>query len=428
MRLASDGSGVVFGMISAIVTARVLGPAGKGTLAALTFVTLLVGQCCVLGLGDAAVVRVGQAKASVQEALSSSLVAVLLASIGGAVAVLVYAILQLPLDNSGVRAAVGVACFTVIVSSVGQLLLFVVYATHRIVAVSVMTIAMSATTAAGIVVFCAALGLGILGAALASLVVATLGFGAGATMLHRAQLSLRPRASRVYLRPALAYGVRTQAANVLAYSSARLDLLFVYALASQREAGIYSVALTLGTITGFVAIGLSFASFPRMAGMTDHQALDLTAEMTRITALVGVALALLIAAVLSTLVKVLLGGDYRDVLAPAVVLLVANVLWGGQWLLSRALASRGEPRLLMRSFLLNLATMAAADAALIPLAGAMGAAFGTLLATTAGLLLCLKTYRDRGVPVSAFVPRRGDVLRLWTIGQRVALGVRQALP
>lgn len=419
-RFVSDGSGVLLGMVSTIVTARALGPAGRGTLAALTFVTLLMAQCCTLGLGDAAVVRIGQAKASVQQALSCSLAAVTPASLVGAGIVLAYAVAQLPLDDTGIWAAVGVACATVIIASAGQLLIFIVYANQRVVAVSVLTIVMSSTAALGVVVFCAVLDLDVLGGVLAGLLAALVGFGAAATMLRRARLRLSPRVSRSYLRPALSYGVRTQLANVLAYSSARLDLLFVYALASQAEAGIYSVALTLGTITGFVAIGLSFASFPRMAAMTDRDALDLTAQMARIAVILGFALAATLAATLSTMIAVLLGEDYRDVLVPGIVLLAANVLWGGQWLLSRALAARGDPRLLVRSFSLNLATMAAADAVLIPAAGAVGAAVGALVAALAGLLLCLRTYRDRGVPASAFVPGRDDVMRLWSIVRRVA--------
>ncbi len=420
MRFASDGSGVLLGVVSTIVTARVLGPAGRGTLAALTFVTLLVAQCSTLGLGDAAVVRIGQARASVQEALSGSLVAVLLASLAGAVVVLAYAVVQLPLDDAGIWAAVAVACATVVVTAVGQLLLFVVYATQRVVAVSVLTIVMSITAAVGVVGFVAVLELDVLGGVLAGLVAAAVGFAAAATMLHRARLRVRPRTAAGYLRPALHYGLRTQLANVLAYSSARLDLLFVYALASQAEAGIYSVALTLGTITGFVAVGLSFASFPRMAAMDDRAALDLTAQMARIALILGLALAALLALALSTLIAVLLGDDWTDVLAPGSVLLAANVLWGGQWLLSRALASRGDPSLLVRSFSLNLAVMAAADAVLIPLAGAVGAAAGALVAAVAGLALCLRAYRARGVAPAAFVPGRADVLRLSSIARRLA--------
>ena len=276
MRLASDGSGIVLGTVASVITARVLGTAGKGTLAALTFVSLLAMQCCTLGLGDAAVVRIGQAKATAQEALSASLAAVTLASLVGAAAVLAYAVAQLPLGDDGIWAAVAVACATVVVGAVGQLLIFLVYAGRRVVAVSVITIAMSVTAALGVVAFCVVVDLDVFGGMLAGLGSAGLGFSVAAVMLRRAGLRLRPRVTPAYLRPALSFGLRTQLANVLAYSTARVDLLFVYALASDDEAGLYSVALTFGTITGFVAIALSFASFPPMAAMADAAALELT--------------------------------------------------------------------------------------------------------------------------------------------------------
>lgn len=427
VRFASDGSGVVLGTVSGIITARVLGPAGKGTLAALTFVTLLVIQCCTLGLGDAAVVRIGQGKASAQEALSSSLLLVLAASLIGAGVVLVYSILQLPIGDGSILAAVGVACLTVVVASVGQLLIFMVYARQRIVAVSLLTIAISLTTTLAVVVLCVLLRLDVFGGTLAALVAAALGFGVATGMLSREQLRLRPRFSPSYLRPALSFGLRAQLANVLAYSSARVDLLFVYALANDRQAGLYSVALTLGTITGFAAIALSYASFPRMAAMSDREALDLTAEMARLAMILGVVLAIVLALALSTLITVLLGSAYAGALLPGIVLLAGNVLWGEQWLLSRALAARGDPGLLVRSFLVNLATMIAADLLLIPLAGALGAAVGALVAPAAGVAVCLVSYRRRGVSPTRFVPRRGDLRRLRDLARRRA-GVTTLAP
>ena len=425
LRFAVGSSGVVLGTISTVVTARALGPAGRGTLAALTFVMLVAGQCATLGLGDAAVVRIGQAKARAQDALSSSLLAVMFASLGGALVVLAYSMLQLPLDDVGVWAAVAVGCTTVPVVAVGQLLLFMVYANQRIDAMSALSLVMAMTATLGVVLFCAVLDLDILGGMLASLAAATSGFVLAGRMLRRAGLRLRPHGSRGYLRPALTYGMRAQLANVLAYSSARLDLLFVYALVGQAEAGIYSVALTLGMIAGFVAVSLSYASFPRMVGMAERDAMSLTAEMVRMAFILGAALAAFLAAVLSTLIAVLLGRQYDDVLVPGFLLLAANVLWGGQWLLSRSIASRGDPSLLLRSFSLNLVTMVAADAVLIPMGGAVGAAAGALLACAAGLLLCLKVYKDRGVAVSAFVPGRADLLRLWGIVRRQASRLRR---
>lgn len=429
MRLASDGSGVVLGTVASVVTARVLAPAGKGTLAALTFVTLLVVQCCTLGLGDAAVVAIGQAKASAQEALSASLAFVTMASILGAAAVLGYSVLQLPVHDAGIWAAVAVACVTVVVGSVGQLLVFLVYARQRVVAVSVLTIAMSATTALSIVLFCVVADLEVFGGVLAGLVAAGLGFVVAVTMLRREHLRLRPRINSSYLGPALKFGLRTQLANVLAYSTARVDLLFVYALASPHEAGLYSVALTLGTITGFVAVALSFASFPSMAAMKDPDALELTATMARVATLLGAGLGVVLAIACSTLITVLLGGAYIDALTPTIVLLFANVLWGVQWLLSRALAARGDPVLLVRCFSANLGAMAAADMILIPLAGGVGAAVGALVGAFVGLVVCLRAYRRRGVPLASFVPRGADLQRVWNVaGQaRRAAGRRTSV-
>jgi O-antigen/teichoic acid export membrane protein len=354
-------------------------------------------------------VNVGQGKVSAQEALSASLPTVAFASLIGAAAVLLYSVLQLPLEQTGIWAAVGVACLTVVIGAVAQLLVFVVYARHRIVAVSVLTIAMSATAAGSAVVFCAVFDLDVFGGILGGLVTAALGFVVATGLLAREHLRLRLRASRSYLRPALRFGLRTQLANLLAFSSARVDLLFVYALAKDETAGIYSVALTLGVLTSLVAVALSFASFPSMAAMTDDEALELTLTMARMAALLGSALAVVLAFMSSTVIGLLLGRAYGDAAGPTAILLFANVLWGVQWLLSRALAARGDPNLLVRSFAVNLIAMMAFDVILIPPAGAVGAATAALIGAACGLIICLRTYRRRGVRYGTFLPRPAEL-------------------
>jgi len=418
VRFAADASGLLLGTISSVVTARVLGPTGKGTLAALTFVTLLMVQCCTLGLGDAAVVRVGQQKASPQQALSSSLTIVVASSFVGALLVLVYAAVQLPLAEHGVWAAVVTACVTVVVSTAAQLLIFIVYATHRIMAVSLLTIAMSLITTAGVVIFCSLLDLGVFGGVLASLAAGACGFAFASMLLRQSQLALRPRLDRSYIRPALTFGVRTQLATVLAYSSARVDLLLVYALASQTQAGYYSVALTLGTITGFIAVAVSYASFPSMTQMADADALRLATQLARVAFGVGALLAVGLSVVVSGLIPLLVGDAYQGAVTPAIILLFGNVLWGGQWMLSRALAALGDPELLFRSFAFNLAIMVAADLILIPRLDAVGAAVGSVLGPAAGLTLCLWAYREKGLNARQFIPQVADLRRVHDLIRR----------
>lgn len=427
VRFVSDGSGIVIGAITTLLMARVLGPSGVGTFAALTFITMLVVQVGTLGLGDAAVVRVGQGKATLQEALSSSVPLLFAAGLGGSLVVLTYSLLQLPLGDPWVGAAVATACVTAVVSVLTQLSIYMIYASQRVITASLLAMGLTLTTMLGVVVFVVLLHLNLFGGTLAALTANVSVLAAAAIALRRVGLSFRPRLNLAYVRPALQFGSRAMLANVLAYSSARADLLLVYGLSTSTQAGLYGVALTLGTISGFAAIGISYASFPRLTRMSDHAAQALTAQVARVSLILGTALAMGISILLAGVLTLLLGSSFGGALAPAIVLLFGNVLWGAQWLLSRALAARGDPRLLVRSFTLNLVTMICADIPLILAFGALGAAIGSVLAPAAGLLLCLRTYNRNGLAVRNLIPGPGDLQLLRGLSLRAWQAVRGVL-
>jgi O-antigen/teichoic acid export membrane protein len=411
-KFSADGLGLVLGAVSSIITAGVLGPAGKGSFAALTFMTALMVQSCLLGLGDAAVVRVGQGAANVQRAVSASLGAAVVASLGGAAVLLAYAVVQLPLGERLLWPAVGVACVTVVLATIGQITSFGLYALRRTILVPVIGAAMAATTTAGIIGFCAVANLGILGATLAGLAATVLGLLWTSVTLRREGVALRARRDWTYLRPALGFGLKTQAATVLAYSSARLDVLLVYALASDSEAGIYSVALTVGTIPGFAAIAVAYASFPYLTSLPRVRGLELGSRLTAIGLAIGLVVAGVLAAATTGLLGPILGADYEPALTPALILLVANLMWGAQWTLCRTQASLGDPNLLFRSFVLNLTIMVFADLFLIPAGGATGAALGSLIASGFSVAWCLLTYRREGISTRASLPTLQDVRSL----------------
>jgi len=304
--------------------------------------------------------------------------------------------------------AVLTACATVGVACFGQVLFYGVYAQQQLDTASALMIVTSALTTAAVVVFCWVLDLGVFGGVLAGFVAAAVLLAAAGAVLYRARVPVRLSWHWAYLRPALHYGVRAQLANLLAYSSARVDLLLVYALTTFGQAGLYSVALTLGTLTGFVALALSYASFPGMARMSEAAALEQTATLARVAALLATPFAAILALLTWLAIPLLLGTAYEGSLVPAVTLLFANVLWGDQWLLSRALAARGDPTVLFRSFAINVVAMLAVDLALIPLLGATGAALGSVVGPVAGLVVCCRAYARRGVPARSFLPRGSD--------------------
>lgn len=68
-RLSADIVSVVFGLVSATITARVLGADGKGALSSLLFIGVLLSYAASLGLGDASIILIQQKRVSLQDAV-----------------------------------------------------------------------------------------------------------------------------------------------------------------------------------------------------------------------------------------------------------------------------------------------------------------------------------------------------------------------
>ena len=79
-RFSADASALVFGSIATIVTARALGPSGQGVFASLFLLCAIGVRLCSVGLGETAIVRVGQGAVTRQDGLSATLAGVLVAA------------------------------------------------------------------------------------------------------------------------------------------------------------------------------------------------------------------------------------------------------------------------------------------------------------------------------------------------------------
>src|SRR5437773_1473155 len=72
-RLVLEGGRLASGFVSAAITARWLGPAGKGTLSALLFIAALLSYGSTMGLGEAVTVMIGRAETNLDRSVSRSL-------------------------------------------------------------------------------------------------------------------------------------------------------------------------------------------------------------------------------------------------------------------------------------------------------------------------------------------------------------------
>lgn len=421
VRLVAYVGMVGMGFIYAIVTARWLGPADKGVLATLTFFAVMFSQLGCLGLGDAAVVLVGQGRASFQQALSAIVGGLLPTAMVMTVALFCVASVSLGADWDDVWLPIIAACLGVPAFAFFTVLSQVLNIQERFFATSLVQLAQAIVMAAATVALVVIWELGVLGAmssVAASSVVASV---AVFWLLRQRGYSLRPRWDTGFLRRAVPYGLRVQVSGPPPITD-RADIVLVYALGGQAAAGHYSVALTLGTMVGLAPLAISHVSFPRLARLAPSDASSLTARTARygLGAALVVAVLLLVTAPFG--LPVVFGEPYAPAVAPALILLAAYLLSSAQWLLGRAAAARGNAGILAWSYGANLVVMAGLDFVLIPTLGITGAAIGSAAGAAVGVVICAAPYREPGrrwLGLAAFVPRPADFRDLLVLPAKV---------
>ena len=410
-RFLADAVGLVFAVLSGVVAARGLGPAGKGLFSSLTLLAGIVLWIASLGLGDAAIVMVGQKKATVQEALSITLGAAVVLSVVGALFLWGAALIAFGSHWEEMRSAAIVACAGLPIALLVYDLGYLLAAQERVSAQSAVVAVTSVATSLALVLFVGVVRLSIVGGVLANVVGSVAGLVVTWRLLRRADLVFRPRLHLAYLIPAARYGISFAASSVVTVMLLRVDVLLTYALDGSEAAGQYSVALTVSALVGLLPIAISTATFPRLARVDEATAKDLTAQACRYgaAAALSVAVALLLAVPLA--VPLVFGQDFWPAVSPTLILLLSGVLWSVQWTLCRSAAARGWPGLLFRSFLLALVVMCGMDLFLIPRLGTVGAALSAVAGPATGLALCLRSYHRSPVwslRLGRLIPRTSD--------------------
>jgi O-antigen/teichoic acid export membrane protein len=425
-RLSAEVFGLVAGIGAGLLTARWLGPSGKGIYASLTLLASLAVQGSVLGLGESLIVLTADGKRQLRAAFSTTLTAVLVSSaLGGALALLAarwqfgsdWERVALPALIMAVGVPVSVLTQTVslALNAVGQ----VRESSHaNIVTIAVTT----ATLAAALVAF----EFGVPGALAAGVLGSIVGAAYAGRRLGR-RVSWRLAVDKDYLRSALRFGVVLQLSALFMMAAARADLLLVLNLLGSAEAGFYSVALTVGLTTTMASNALAYASFPRVAGADSSAAGAEVHRLTRLTSAFALVMAGGLAVVQPILIPFLFGRDFQPAVVPAVVLLIGGVPAATQWVLCRLAAARSHPGIAVASFSSSLVVMLLLDLVLIPTLGLAGAAVASGLSSLVGLLLAVvllgrtPTLRMGLLDV---VPRMSDFAALAAVAKSVVGGWR----
>lgn len=383
------------GMATGVLSARLLGPEGRGLLSAVTFWPMLVAGLATLSLPEAIVAR---SATIVRDAgaIGSSALLLGLCAAASAVLPLAPALTYLlgPERADFSTLALWFAIGWLPIWNMNAILVGLDQASRKFVIVNVLRIAPSLLYLAGICALWAsgnvsptALAWAMLGAAVLTLALRLL-FG------WRRLVGIPDKTNLVLL---LSFGLRFHAHAVLFLLASQADRMVLVLAFPDAEVGHYVVATTFAQ-SGLAAVtsAVSFVLFPAMAAEPDraraHALLALWLRRTALFLYVAVPASLVVT---PWLLPFLFGPAFTDAVPIAAILLLAMIPLALRQTIIRCLRAFGEARIGVTSEGASLAVFALAVGPLMLAWGPTGIAGATLLGQLAGLLVCARHLTSR---------------------------------
>lgn len=404
---------VGLGVASSVLTARYLGPSGRGSLATLTALAGIGLQLGNLGLHASNTYQVSRHPDLLSPVWANSLrtaswlglsltiltllAAVLFPGVLGEIPfpLLLPASLCIPfqlLTLFGLNLLVGV----------GRVPLF-----------NALELTFRAASLGGLVLILLALGGDVRWVLVLNLVIA---IGAAVVVTRilggtiRRSGSGEPKTSFSLFRASLGYGAKAYVAALLAYLIVRSDMLIVNMLRGTADAGVYSIAVQITDLIYLLPMSIGLVLFPRL---TRHQEGDpaFALKVARHTAFFMLVLCAGAAALAHPVIRLLYGESFLPAVRALWWLLPGIWAYGVANQIATQLASSGMPLQAVLVWVPPLALNVALDFAWIPRWGIQGAAAASSVSYGVVLILHLALWKQRirGHWADALILRRSDV-------------------
>jgi O-antigen/teichoic acid export membrane protein len=399
------------GMASGVLAARLLGPHGRGELAAIQTWPGFIGGLAMLGTHDAVAYYSARSPSEAGSYLGSAMVVALTSSLP--FMVIGYAAMPWLL-HAQASAIVWAGRWYLLVAPVYALVGlprypfqgredFIPWNAMRI-APNVLWIAVllvAWTSGLATPIFLA-------GANLVALILLVFPFGV--LTVRRIPGPFRPDLEK--LPSLLRYGLPCMATMVPQTLNVRLDQMLMAALLPPRDLGLYVVAVAWSGAVAPLLGALSAVTMPAVASAGDHrQSVHRFVTGVQTATALALMLAVALAAITPPAVVILFGAAFRAAIPVALVLVPAAAVLGLNGVLQEGLRGLGRPYAVLQAELAGLLVTAAALAAMLRPMGIMGAALASLLGystVTAALLFNARRYAGTSAS-TLLLPRRAQL-------------------
>lgn len=382
---------VILGLGQGVLTARLLGPAGKGVLAIAVLTANILGQILSCSMGQALQFYVGRRMISEGAALTQAVL--FSAVLGGGVAIGLGGLVDWASGAFGVeRGQVLVVLPLVPLHMLSEILRPLFIAGDLVKYRNRLEIGQQALTFLFVLLFVAVQERGVNGALAAFLSAQALATSAMVYFFAK-QHGIAVRTGAQGFGVVLAYGLKHHGATVLSRAMKRLDsYLLLYWLGSSAV-GLYSVASTLAELPMLVARSLQGLVLSYVSSSRKEEADQVMVRLSRLFVSLSIPAYLLYAVVCPWLVPLVFGSQFAGAVNPFFVLLPSSFGLSFYVFIGAHLSGAGHPQFLSYTMLLSTGANVVLSFLLVPSFGLVGNAWATMIASLTAFFATLSLFR-----------------------------------
>jgi O-antigen/teichoic acid export membrane protein len=412
LTLLGRGATIGIGLLSSIVTARYLGPDGRGVLAALSVITGLALQFGNPGLHTGNVYFVARDPRRAAAVLGNTFVVSVGAGLlfGAAAVLCAWArpgwFPGLPFGLIVLTSAVLPFQFMILLYQNTLLGL------GEVKAFNVFEVGNKAAIFALLAIYLAAFGGGPAGAVVLFAVMGVL-FGASSALYCARRVPFRPVLDRDLFVEMIRYGARVYASCLLSFLVIRSDVLLVNYFRGVGETGVYSIAVQVADTLLLLPVTVGMILLPRVAAELRDRQEGITARVLRHTALLMTLLCGAAFVLVDPVVRLLYGPGFEGAIRATRCLLPGVWALGLNGVLMNHFGGQGMPAVTIVGPFMGLILNLSLNLAVVPRFGIVGAAVASSAAYALMLAASLLAFVRRGrVRLRDSLLLRADDVRL----------------
>jgi len=375
---------LVFSLAYAVITARILGPEGKGILSLVILVPNLIVLASNLGVEISNTYFVSGKKYKTQDIIDNALFLALGIGLFLVVIIWIFTPFISEVFLKGISVSLlRISVFIIPLGLLQRYLTAILLGQQRIPQLSIVKIGGSVASLLLTILLLVVFNLGVVGPTVAIVLSAVISVIIALYFIRQQNFRLFPAFNRNIFFHTIRHGLKGYAGNLLQFFNYRFDVFIVNYFLGVASVGYYMIAVSLGEFVWYIPNSIASVLFPKTASSKKEEANQFTPLVFRHTLLITSAAALGLFAISRFLIPFVFGEKFVPSILPLWILLPGIVCLSLSKILTGDLNGRGLPQYGSYSAGISLIFTLLLDFLLIPKLGIAGAA----LASTVSYLI-----------------------------------------